>query len=285
MEFKQHEPLEKNQLKKLQDLRGYIQNFKSIVIAYSGGVDSTLVAAIAYEQLKSQTQAITGISPSLAPHLLIEARQQAHWIGIKHTECETDEINNPNYFQNPKNRCFTCKKELHKNLKKIALASNNSQVFDGVNHDDLSDYRPGIEAAKLANVVSPLAELKISKSDVRQISKSLGFPWWDKPAQPCLASRFPYGESISSKRLKQIAKAEAWLLSKGINEVRVRVHGLSAKIELPNDQIDFFIKNFSFEKVVEEFISIGFNCVSLDLEGLVSGKLNRVKNLEKTGNN
>tara|TARA_Y100001968_G_scaffold333918_1_gene401077 strand:+ start:3013 stop:3888 length:876 start_codon:yes stop_codon:yes gene_type:complete len=280
VEFPQSEQLDQPQSNQLKQLRDFIRSLNKVCIAYSGGVDSTLVAAIASEQLGQNALAITGISESLAPHLRQEARQQANWIGINYEECLTNEINNPNYFNNPENRCFTCKQELHNHLQQIAALSKGTQVVDGVNHDDLNDYRPGIKAAKLAGVISPLAELKISKSTVREISKSLGFPWWDKPAQPCLASRIPYGEVISSKRLQQIAKAEKLLISKGFKKVRVRVQGLGARIELPSGEIQSFIQNVELnEEVVKYFISIGFTSVSLDLEGLVSGKLNRKKEL------
>ena len=139
----------------------------------------------------------------------------------------------------------------------------------------MQDYRPGINAARNAKVKSPLAELKITKTTVRAISKALGFPWWDKPAQPCLASRVPYGETISSSRLKRIGEAEAWLINKGFSKVRVRSQGLVARIEVPSNRIDDFMRNIDREEIIGYFLSIGFNSISLDLEGLMSGKLNR----------
>ena len=275
MEFRQIEPLEKPQASKLQSLRAFIKSQKTVCIAYSGGVDSSLVAAIAKEQLNSKAIAITGVSASLAPYLLAEARHQANWIGIQHKECLTDEINDPSYSQNPDNRCFACKRELHKNLTAIAQLSKGTKILDGVNHDDLHEYRPGIEAAQQAGVLSPLALLKINKNSIRAISKSLGFPWWDKPAQPCLASRVPYGETITTKRLNQISKAEKWLISRGYSQVRVRTQGLGARIELPSHQIKGFINDIKREDVLNFFLAIGFTSVSIDLEGLISGKLNR----------
>ncbi len=244
-------------------------------IAYSGGVDSSLVAAIAKEQLGDKALAVTGVSPALAPYLRKEAQQQAQWMGIRHKECITEELNDPSYSQNPKDRCFACKTELHRRLKEIEEISNGYKVLDGVNHDDLSEYRPGIRAAMQANVRSPLAELNITKTSIRLISKSLGFPWWDKPAQPCLASRVPYGETITSKRLNQIAKAEEWLIKNGFTQVRVRAQGLAARIELPSKQIQVFLESLNRQKTINYFLSIGFTSVSIDLEGLISGKLNR----------
>ena len=279
MFFSQLESLTNSELNQLRSLRELIKDINNVCVAYSGGVDSSLVATIAQEQLDSKAFAVTGVSPSLAPYLLKQARMQAAWIGIRHEECQTNEMNEPNYFKNPKNRCFACKKELHKQLNQISKRSKNAQVLDGVNYDDLADFRPGINASKQAGVRSPLAELKIDKKSIRSISKSLGLPWWDKPAQPCLASRIPFGEEISSKRLKQIGQAEEWIVNQGFQKVRVRSQGLSARIELPSNEIDSFIKNVERDKIVKYFFSIGFNSISLDLEGLISGKLNRaIKN-------
>ncbi len=275
MFFSQLESLTDSELKQLKLLREFIEELDNVCVAYSGGVDSSLVAAIAYEQLGSKAFAVTGVSSSLAPYLLKQARLQAAWIGIHHEECTTNEINEPNYFRNPENRCFACKKELHKHLNEISRRSQNAQVLDGVNYDDLGEFRPGIKASTLAGVISPLAELKINKRSIRSISKSLGLPWWDKPAQPCLASRIPFGEEISSKRLRQIALAEQWVINKGFSKVRVRSQGLSARIELPVNEIDNFLKIIEKKQLITYFLSLGFHSISLDLEGLISGKLTR----------
>ena len=275
MFFSQLETLTESELKQLKLLRGFIKDLGNACVAYSGGVDSSLVATIAQEQLGSKAFAVTGVSPSLAPYLLKQARLQADWIGIRHEECQTDEINQPNYFKNPENRCFTCKQELHKNLNQISKRSHSAQILDGVNFDDLKEFRPGINASTQAGVISPLAELKIGKKSIRSISKSLGLPWWDKPAQPCLASRIPFGEEISSKRLEQIAQAEEWVVNQGFSRVRVRSQGLSARIELPANEIDNFLKIIERDKLIKYFLSLGFNSVSIDLEGLISGKLTR----------
>ncbi len=280
MMLKLQEQLAKSQIKQLDLLRDFIKDLKKVCIAYSGGVDSSLIAAIANEQLNSNAIAVTGVSPSLANHLLEEARLQAQWIGIEHQECETNELKDPNYTENPINRCFACKQELHHHLKQISHNFLGSKVIDGVNSDDLKDYRPGIQAANLAGVRSPLAELGIDKSDIRAISKALGFPWWDKPAQPCLASRFTYGEKISSKRLEQVAKAEKWLIENGFPEVRVRVQGFVARIEVPNNRINDLLISSKRKKALEYILSLGFSTVSLDIEGLVSGKLNREHKLK-----
>ena len=282
MFFSQLESLTNSELKQLKLLRELIKDVSNACVAYSGGVDSSLVATIAREQLGSKAFAVTGVSPSLAPYLLKQARLQASWIGIRHEECQTNEINEPNYFKNPENRCFACKKELHKHLNQISKKSHNAQVLDGVNYDDLHEFRPGINASSQAGVLSPLAELKINKQSIRSISRSLGLPWWDKPAQPCLASRIPFGEEISSKRLEQIASAEEWIVNQGFSKVRVRSQGLSARIELPANEIDNFLKIIEKNKLIKYFLNLGFHSISLDLEGLISGKLTRdIKSAKK----
>ena len=273
--FNQLEILSDEQSEKLYTIRRYIKDLDSVCIAYSGGVDSTLVASIAFEQLGNKAIAITGISPALANTLREEAKSQAKWIGVKHLEIKTSELDQTSYTENPKNRCFACKKELHKHTTYLSKKLNYKIVLDGVNMDDLEDYRPGIEAAKKAGVISPLAKFKFSKKDIRDISKALGFPWWDKPAQPCLSSRFPYGHEITSERLKMVEKAEEYLKDGGLSDVRVRCQGLTARIEIPKDELKGFFNKFNFGELVQYFSNLGFNCTSLDLEGLVSGKLNR----------
>ena len=273
--FCQLEILSDEQNEKLQKIRTFLKNLNSVCVAYSGGVDSTLVASLAFEQLGSKAIAITGVSPALAKTLLNEAKSQAKWIGIHHLEIETSELDQSSYSKNPKNRCFACKKELHKHTKYLSKKLNYKIVCDGVNLDDLDDYRPGIEAAKEAGVISPLAKFEFSKQDIREISRALGFPWWDKPAQPCLSSRFPYGHPITNERLNMVEKAEEYIKKGGISEVRVRCQGLTARIEIPKDELKIFCKEYDFHELVCYFSNLGFNCTSLDLEGLISGKLNR----------
>jgi len=273
--FNQLEILSDEQNEKLFTIRRYIKNLDSVCIAYSGGVDSTLVASLAFEQLGSKAIAITGISPALANTLREEARSQAKWIGVKHLEIKTSELEESGYRKNPQDRCFACKKELHKHTTYLSRKLNYKIVLDGVNLDDLKDFRPGIKAAKQAGVISPLAKFKFSKKDIRDISRALGFPWWDKPAQPCLSSRFPYGHEITSERLKMVEKAEEYLKKGGLSEVRVRCQGSTARIEIPQEELKHFFKKFNFDDLVQYFSELGFNCTSLDLEGLISGKLNR----------
>jgi uncharacterized protein len=264
----------------LMTLRAFIASQPAALVAYSGGVDSALVAAIAAEQLGERARAITGVSPALAPHLREEAQLQAQWMGIQQREIATAELTDPAYASNPADRCYACKRELHSLLAQLrnAVADEglrDAVVLDGVNHDDLGDHRPGIRAAQERGALSPLAELGITKAGVRAISRALGFPWWDKPAQPCLASRFPYGEAISAERLRRVASAEAWLRKRGFAELRVRSQGEAARIELPPDQLPELLQAELRAALVAAFLELGFTAVSLDLEGLVSGKLNR----------
>lgn len=261
---------------KLNQIQAIFQEMERALIAYSGGVDSTLVAKIAYDVLGDQAIAVTAVSPSLLPEDLEEARIQAAAIGIQHQEIETQEMENPNYTSNPVNRCYFCKSELHDTLKPLALQRGYPYVVDGVNADDLQDYRPGIQAAKERGARSPLAEVGITKLEVRQIAKELGLPWWDKPAQPCLSSRFPYGEEITIAKLQRVGRSEHYLRQLGLKNLRVRSAGDTAKIELPPEEIKPFILTTDLPQLVATLQEFGFVYVTLDLEGYRSGKLNQV---------
>jgi uncharacterized protein len=260
---------------KLNNLKTIFKSMDCALIAYSGGIDSTLVAKIAYDVLGNRSLAVTAVSPSLLPEELDEAQHQAQIIGIKHELIQTQEMDNPNYTSNPVNRCYFCKSELHDNLKAIAIQRGYSYIIDGVNADDLQDYRPGIQAAKERGVRSPLAEVGITKTEIREMTKKLGLPWWDKPSQPCLSSRFPYGEEITIAKLQRVGRAEIYLRQLGYYNLRVRSSDDTARIELPSTQIKDFINNTDLTKLVSYFQELGFTYVTLDLEGFVSGKLNR----------
>lgn len=265
---------------KLEQLRTLFGEMEQALIAYSGGIDSTLVAKIAYDVLGDRALAVTAVSPSLLPEELEDAKIQAATIGISHQIVQTHEMENPNYTSNPVNRCYFCKSELHDTLKPLALKLGYPYVVDGVNADDLHDYRPGIQAAKERGARSPLAEVNISKVEVRQLSQQLSLPWWDKPAQPCLSSRFPYGEEITVAKLQRVGRAEIYLRKLGLKNLRVRSDGDTARIELPPEQIKEFVLTTDLPTIVSAFQNLGFMYVTLDLEGYRSGKLNQVLNRE-----
>lgn len=261
---------------KLEQLKTLFASMERALVAYSGGIDSTLVAKLAHDVLGDRAVAVTAVSPSLLPEDLEEAKIQATVIGIQHELVETHEIENPDYASNPVNRCYFCKSELHDTLKPLALKRGYPYVVDGVNADDLRDYRPGIQAAKERGGRSPLAEVGITKAEVRELAKMLGLPWWDKPAQPCLSSRFPYGEAITIAKLQRVGRAEHYLRSLGYRSCRVRSTGDTARIELPPEQIQEFVLNTDLPALTAAFQAYGFMYITLDLEGYASGKLNRV---------
>ncbi len=263
-------------MSKLAQLQTLFAQMDRALIAYSGGIDSTLVAKVAYDVLRDRALAVTAESPSLMPEDLEDARVQAAEIGIAHRIVQTHEMDNPNYTSNPVNRCYFCKSELHDTLKPLAHELGYPYVIDGVNADDLQDYRPGIQAAKERGVLSPLADVGITKFEVREISKQLGLPWWDKPSQPCLSSRFPYGELITTEKLHRVGRCERYLRDLGIKNLRVRSDGDTARIELMPDEIQAFVARTDLPTLVAAFQDFGFTYVTLDLEGYKSGKLNRV---------
>jgi uncharacterized protein len=217
------------------------------------------------------------------PEDLEEAIWQAEYIGIRHQVIQTQELQDPRYAANPPNRCYFCKSYLHDTLLQLAKTQGYDHVVDGLNADDLADYRPGVQAARERGVRSPLAEVGMSKLEVRQLSRHLGLPWWDKPAQPCLSSRFPYGEVITAEKLRRVGLAERYLRSLGWREVRVRSEKDTARIELPPHQILEFVQKTDLAALVKTLQSFGYLYVSLDLEGYRSGKLNRALNPPQPG--
>jgi uncharacterized protein len=263
-------------LEKLTQLTALFQDMEQALIAYSGGIDSTLVAKVAYDTLGDRALAITAESPSLLPEDLDDAAIQAQAIGIRHEVVATHEMDNPDYTSNPINRCYFCKSELHDTLKPMAIDRGFAYVVDGVNADDLRDYRPGIQAAKERGARSPLAELGISKFEVREMSRHLELPWWDKPAQPCLSSRFPYGEMITVEKLQRVGRSELYLRKLGWKNLRVRSDGDTARIEVMPDQIQDFILTTNLPLLTAQLKQFGFLYIMLDLEGYRSGKLNDV---------
>ncbi len=257
---------------KLTQLQSIFSEMDRALVAYSGGIDSTLVAKVAFDVLGSKSLAVTANSPSLMPEDFDDAKSQAVEMGIAHKVVETHEMDNEQYTSNPVNRCYFCKSELHDTLRPLADELGYEYVVDGLNADDLQDYRPGIEAAKERGVRSPLAEVGITKLEVRELSQSLGLPWWDKPSQPCLSSRFPYGELITTEKLHRVGRAERYMRDLGYRNLRVRSDGETAKIELMPEEIAGFASKVDLPILVETFQKLGFTYVTLDLEGYKSGK-------------
>jgi len=266
---------------KAERLVEWIRGQGSAAVAFSGGVDSTVVAKAAQLALADAAVAITGTSASLASGELEEARRVAQLIGIRHEIIGTDEFSRPEYLRNSGDRCYHCKTELYEQIEAHSGRWNFRVILNGANLDDLGDYRPGMVAAREHAVVSPLAECGFGKADVRALAAYWGLPTWDKPASPCLSSRVAYGEEVTPDRLAMIDQAEAWLREHGLRELRVRYHkGDMARLEVPLDAIARLCEPPLREQLVAHFKALGFKYVTLDLEGFRSGSLNVLVPLE-----
>jgi uncharacterized protein len=257
------------------NLLGILRSYGRVLVAYSGGTDSTLVVRAASEALgAANVLAATGISASLAPREREGAAGVLAELGLAgcHRLIETGEQDISAYRRNHPDRCFHCKTELYTRLSDLARNEGYTQIANGANLDDLDDFRPGMDAARELDVKSPLVEARLTKADVREIARAIGLPNWDKPAAPCLASRVPHGREVNPDVLVQVARAEAFLQDLGLSGFRVRHHGDLARIELPSDAWAFFDQAERREKVEAAFRDIGFRYVALDLGGYKQGK-------------
>ncbi len=262
--------------RKAEKLRGLVSGLGSAAVAFSGGADSTLVAKIAYQELGTKAIAVTISSPLYPRSELEAARRVARRIGIKHVVVVTDPLTSDAFSSNPADRCYLCKLDDLRLVRKIADEHGLKEVVDGSNVDDRTDYRPGIRAKEELGVRSPLAEAGIGKKIVREISRSLGLPTASKHASPCLASRIPYGEVITKEKLRMIEQAEDYLRSKGFDDVRVRAHGTTARIEVSPSQISKLASGKTRAAITRRLHSIGFSYISLDLDGYRMGSMNEV---------
>lgn len=257
-------------------LRASFDELGSVLVCYSGGIDSALVLAVAHERLGQNAIAITAVSPSLAPREREEAARFAASLGARHHLVESHELERPGYAANGPDRCFHCKSELyqiaHQQLERLGL----QHIVNGTNHDDLGDYRPGLDAARQAGVRSPLMELGFSKADVRAVARALGLSVWHKPAAACLSSRIPYGTSVTRERLAQIAGLEQDIKDLGFVQVRVRWHGKIARLELGADELPRALLPDVRPRLVGAGKLHGFHYVTLDLEGYRIGSHNEV---------
>ena len=270
---------------KLDTMRAALCAYESVIVAYSGGVDSAVVMAVAYQELGGRSAtakgsrgalACIGVSPSYPAREMRDAVALADDIGMPYRLVETEEYLDPNYAANPNNRCYFCKSELHNRLHEILQQEDWGIVCDGTNASDVGDDRPGMIAAKEMGVRSPLLEAGITKAEVRDIARHLGLPVWDKPAMACLSSRVPHGTPIDPQLLRQIEAAEDVLVALGLRQFRVRHHGEIARLELPPD--DFPTVLAHFEEIDAGIKSAGYRYVALDLAGFRSGGLNATAN-------
>lgn len=269
------EPATKEQYEKLIFLKNYLKNLGSVAVAFSSGVDSTFLLKVAHDMLGDQVVAVTAKSCSFPKRELREAEEFCAREHIRHILVESEELEIEGFARNPKNRCYLCKRELFEKIGQIAKEHHIPYLAEGSNLDDNGDYRPGLQAVAELGVKSPLREAKMTKADIRALSKALGLPTWEKQSFACLSSRFVYGETIDEEKLTMVDKAEQLLLDLGFHQVRVRIHGKMARIEVLPEELSRIVEPKIRKEITEKFTAYGFTYVALDLMGYRMGSMNR----------
>ena len=266
---------------KFNKLKESLKQMDRVIIAFSGGVDSTFLLKTASMSGLSRVLAVTGLSESIPEEEVSFAERTADSLNITHRKIITEELKDRNYADNPPDRCYYCKKELFGKLREIAEEENFPYILDGTNADDAADWRPGKRAAKEEGVLSPLLDVGLGKTEIRELSRSLELPTWDKPATPCLSSRFPYGQKITAEALGRINKAESFIRKFGIKELRVRNHSDTARIEVLPEDFPKLMDNGTKEQIIDYLKSLGFKYITLDLQGFRSGSANEALDKKK----
>lgn len=259
---------------KLEDLKNFLKKMNSVLVAYSGGVDSTFLLKVSTDTLGDKVLAVIAKSSTYPEEEIKGAKELCEKFGVKYQSIQTDEFADENFVSNPKERCYYCKSELFSKLLQIAKGNNIPYVLDGSNHDDKSDFRPGNRAKSELGVRSPLMELAFTKQDIREFSKEMGLPTWDKPSYACLASRIPYGTRITQDILKRIGEGEKFLRALGFKQLRVRHHGDIVRIEVDKESIGRIVQNGLMDKISRKFEELGYTYVTLDLKGFRTGSMN-----------
>jgi pyridinium-3,5-biscarboxylic acid mononucleotide sulfurtransferase len=265
-----------NPVAKEERLRKIFRDLESVIVAYSGGVDSSYVAYIANAELGSRAVCITGQSASLPAYQREEIDRVVERFGFQHEIIQTEELENPGYRANNADRCFFCKDELYTKLEAVARSRGIDNIVDGSTVDDLGDYRPGRQAAAQHAVRSPLIEVGLSKSEVRELSRNVMLPTWDKPASPCLSSRIAYGTTVTIERLSKVDRGEEILREFGFREFRVRHHDQLVRLEIAPAEMDRVLRKELIDELARRFRELGFKYVTLDLQGFRSGSMNEV---------